>query len=81
MPEYSIYYDDDTVEHLDQHGVTIDEFSEVLNDPDSVEIDPRTGNEIAYGYTSALRYPACVYYRVDDESVVAVTAFDVKELK
>ena len=79
MAEFSILYDDSVVDHLDQHGVTIEEFAEVVNYPDAATVDERNGREIAYGYTSAMRYLACVYDRLDEETILAVTAFDVRE--
>ena len=43
MPTYIFVWSDETFEHLEEHGVTPDEFERVVQDPDSNEISRSTG--------------------------------------
>jgi hypothetical protein len=72
-------WDPETVEHLAQHGVTPDEFEEVVCNPDSVGESRSTGRPIAFGYTSSGSYLACIYELVDQDTVLPVTAYEVKD--
>ncbi len=79
MPYYFFIWDDDNERHIGEHGVTMDEFEEVVSDPDSAGESRATGRPIAFGYTSTGKYLACVY-DVDDESTVyPITAYEVGE--
>ncbi len=68
------------VQHLREHGVTIEEAEEVLLDPQSSRAPSRTlGLPTAFGWTSTSRYLAVVYELVDDDPLTLrpVTAYDV----
>ena len=59
--------------------MTRDEFADVVCDPDHVEISRSSGRPIAFGYTPAGKYLACVYELLDETTVYAVTAFEPEE--
>jgi uncharacterized DUF497 family protein len=71
---------DDHVQHLREHGVTIEEAEDVLLDPQSSRAPSRTsGLPTAFGWTSTGRHLAVVYELVDDDPLTLrpVTAYDV----
>ena len=51
MPWYLFQWDPETEEHLAEHGVTSEEFEEVVCNPDAVGESRSTGRPIAFGYT------------------------------
>lgn len=79
MPFFLFQWDDENEVHLAEHGVTRDEFADVVCDPDHVEISRSSGRPIAFGYTPAGKYLACVYELLDETTVYAVTAFEPEE--
>src|SRR5439155_630752 len=67
------------VQHVREHGVSIEEAEEVLLDPQSSRAVSRTsGLPTAFGWTSTGRYLAVVYELVDDDPLTfrPVTAYD-----
>ena len=79
MPWYLFLWDDESVAHLAQHGVTQDEFEEVVCNPDSVEASRTSGRPIAFGYSSSGKYLACVYEFADSVTILPVTAYEVDD--
>src|SRR5437660_8685323 len=71
---------DGNVQHLREHGVSIEEAEEVLLDTQSSRAASRTsGLPTAFGWTSTGRHLAVVYELVDDDPLTLrpVTAYDV----
>lgn len=69
-------------EHVGEHGVTKDEVEEILLNPANPTLTSRTsGEQITFGYTSAGRYLAIVWERVQDVpfTVFPITAYDAPE--
>ena len=67
------------VQHLQDHGVSMEEVEEVLLDPGSSRAVSRTsGLPTAFGWTSTGRHLAVVYELVDDDPLTfrPVTAYD-----
>jgi uncharacterized DUF497 family protein len=79
VPWYLFLWDEETEAHLALHGVSPDEFEEIVCDPDSVGESRATGRPIAFGYTSGGKYLACVYELVDPDTVLPVTAYEIQE--
>lgn len=50
----------DNEAHLGEHGVTPDEFEEVVSEPDAEDVSRTTGRPIAFGWTSSGKYLACI---------------------
>jgi uncharacterized DUF497 family protein len=72
--------EDGNVQHVREHGVSIEEAEEVLLDPQSSRVLSRTsGLPTAFGWTSTGRDLAVVYELVDDDPLTfrPVTAYDV----
>jgi uncharacterized DUF497 family protein len=69
MPFYLFIWDNENEQHLADHGVTRDEFEEVVCNPDVVDQSRSTGRPIAFAATSTGKYLACIYELVDDSTV------------
>ena len=79
MPFYLFVWDDESERHLAEHGVTPEEFSEVVCNPDREEISRSSGRPIAFGPTSTGKYLACIYELLDETTVYAITAYEPEE--
>lgn len=79
MPWYEFIWDEENEAHLAEHGVTPEEFAEVVLNPDRVEESRSSGRPIAFGPTSTGKYLACVYEAFDEFSVYAITAFEAED--
>jgi uncharacterized DUF497 family protein len=79
MPFYLFVWDGENDEHLAEHGVTPEEFAEVVCQPDRVETSRSSGRPIAFGPTTTGKYLACVYELLDETTVYAITAFEPEE--
>lgn len=79
MPFYFFIWTPEIIDHLSQHGVTSEEFEEIVSDPECEDVSRSTGNPVAFGSTSEGRYLCCVYKRLDDDTIEPVTAYDVGE--
>lgn len=77
MPWYLFLWDAGTEEHLAEHGVTPDEFEDVVCNPDSTGESHSTGRSIAFGCTSTGKDIICVYEMVDADTVLPITAYEV----
>ena len=79
MPFFLFVWDDENEEHLAEHGVSRDEFEQVVCDPYGVRRSRSTRRPVAFGYTSEGRYLACVYEMIDATTVYPITAFEPEE--
>jgi uncharacterized DUF497 family protein len=77
MPTYVYVYDDERVEHPAKHGVTIEEFAQVVSRPRHVVRSRSSENIVAFGLTAAGRSLACVYQPVDELHVIVITAYEL----
>jgi uncharacterized DUF497 family protein len=79
MPFFFFVWDNENERHLAVHGVTREEFEEIVCDPGLVTNSRSTGRPIAFGITSAGRYLACVYELIEPDTVYPITAFEPEE--
>ena len=73
---------DGNVQHIAEHGITVEEVEEVLLDRDSEDtISRSSGRPITFGYTAGGRYLAVVWEHIDDDplTIYPVTAYDAPE--
>jgi uncharacterized DUF497 family protein len=71
---------DGNVQHIAEHGVTMDEVEEALSDPGASTRPSRSsGRSITFGETSDGRYLAVVWETALDDplTIYPVTAYDV----
>ncbi len=77
MAFFFFHWDDEIIEHLAQHGVTREEFAEVVQNPDERGTSRSTGRPTATGCTSTGKTLFCVYDKIDADIVLPVTAYEV----
>ena len=83
MP-FQIIWDDPAdpegnVEHVAEHGLTIDDVECVLNEPLSEAHSDSSGRPCCFGYTPSGEYIIVIYEIVSDDGVYPVTAYQVPE--
>ncbi|QDU36841.1 hypothetical protein Mal4_11410 [Maioricimonas rarisocia] len=69
---------DGNIEHVEQHGLTVEEVEHVLSDFDRMEVSRRSGLPIIFGFLPDGRRVAVVIEEFDDSTVYPVTAFEVR---
>lgn len=70
---------DGNVDHIDEHGVSIEEVEYVLENPDSHGVSRSSGAPCVFGYTPDDRYIIVIYEDLGDDMVMPKTAYDVPE--
>lgn len=79
MPFFFFVWDDENDQHITEHGITTEEFEEIVSDPDRLDKSDSSGRPIAFGYTTGGRYLACVYEFLDEATVYPVTAYEIED--
>ena len=81
MPHVLFVWNDELIGYIAQHGVTPDEFEEVVLNAKTVQRSRSSGHPIVFGPTSTGKYLACVfeYTGPDKIEVLPVTAFEVDD--
>jgi uncharacterized DUF497 family protein len=84
MPSVQCIWDDPddpegNVQHIAEHGLTIEEVEFVVENPTSEAKSASTGRDCFFGYTPADEYIIVVYEPIDDDSIYPVTAYHVPE--
>jgi hypothetical protein len=64
---------------LPEHGISSDDFEEVVMNPVYVGKSKSSGDPAAWGYTRDGRYIIAVYQKIDFGTVLPVTAYEVPE--
>jgi len=77
MAFFFFHWDDEIIEHLAQHGVTREEFAEIVQNPDERGTSRSTGRPTATGFTSTGKTLFCVYVMIDADTVLPITAYEV----
>jgi uncharacterized DUF497 family protein len=78
MPIYLYQWYDDNIEHVEEHGVSTDEFEAVVNHPIGKDESHSSDRIIAFGYGDDGRKLACLYEMLDEITVLPVTAYEVE---
>jgi uncharacterized DUF497 family protein len=79
VPFYFFIWNDQIEEHLMEHGVTPDEYEEVVCGPDEVDPSHSSDRLVAYGETSTGKYLACIYELLDETTILPITAYEVED--
>lgn len=77
MPHVLFIWNDEIEEYIAQHGVTIEEFEEVVLNCKEVRTSHSSGRPIVFGPTATGKYLACVFEYVGKDQVIPVTAYEV----
>lgn len=70
---------DGNVQHVAEHGLTIDEVESVLLNPTSEALSHSSGRPCSFGYTPSGEYIIVTYEQIGDDGAYPVTAYQVPE--
>jgi uncharacterized DUF497 family protein len=70
---------DGNVQHIDEHGLSIDDVEYVLANATSEGHSNSTGLPCVWGYTPDDRFIIAVYTEIDEDTIRVVTAYEVPE--
>ena len=70
---------DGNVQHLADHGVSREEFEEIIFHPHAFDRSRSTGRHIAIGETSTGRTLIVVFDELDDSTIYPITAYELEE--
>jgi uncharacterized DUF497 family protein len=77
MAYLEFLWTDETIEHLAEHGVSPEDFQEVVRDPEEIGESRSSGRPCCWGETPDGRYLLCVFEKLDDSTILPITAFEV----
>lgn len=75
MPWFDVFWYDENIRHLAENGVSPEEFEEVVMASRFVEMSDR-GADMVRGQTATGRWLICIFERIDDVSILPITAFE-----
>jgi uncharacterized DUF497 family protein len=75
----SYIWTDEIIEHLAEHGLSPEDFEHVIDHPVDRGKSDSSGRPAVWGYTEDGRFIIAVYQRLEDGSIVPVTAYEVPE--
>jgi hypothetical protein len=67
------------VEHIEEHGLTVDDVEHVLADPDSEGVSRSSDLPCAFGWALDGRFIIDIFEVVDADTINPVTAYEVPE--
>ena len=67
------------VEHVEEHGLSVEDVEHVLTNPESKDVSRATGQPCVFGHTPAGIYIIVVFEQVDKDTINPVTAYEVPE--
>lgn len=70
---------DEIIEHIAEHGISPEEFEDIVCNPDRLGFSRSSGRPAAWGYTADGRYIIAVYEDLDELTIIPVTAYEVAE--
>ena len=79
MPYFEFLWTEESVRHIEEHGVSQADFEAVVMHSRNRGLSRRSMLPVAWGYTLDGRYILSVYEHVDDVIVRPVTAYEVPE--
>ena len=78
MPYFTFLWTPENEQHIAEHGITKEEFEEVVMNPGERATSRSTGLPAVFGETSTGKFIFCVYEPLDDLMVLPVTAYEVE---
>jgi uncharacterized DUF497 family protein len=78
MPFFFFNWTPEVEDHVDQHGISVEEFERIVGAPEWTEPSRNSHRTIAFGEGDDGRLIACVYEQLDDE-IDPVTAYFVED--
>lgn len=77
MPFYFFQWDDDLIDYLAQHGVSVEDFQYVVSNSWHSIRSKSSQRHIRFGFTTDGRYLACVFEWIDEDTILPITAYEV----
>ena len=79
-----VIWDDDeqpdgNVQHIAEHGLTIEDVEHVLENPTAEETSASTGRPCSFGWAPGGEFIIVVYEQVSEDTIYPVTAYEVSE--
>jgi hypothetical protein len=79
MPYFDFLWTDEIVAHLAEHGVTRENFEDVVSHSTRRSVSRSSGRPCCWGETADGRQLFCVYDYLDDMTIIPVTAYQVSD--
>jgi hypothetical protein len=79
VPAFDFLWTDEIVRHLAEHGISQDDFEQVVCHASSKGWSRSSGLPCVWGHTADGRSVIAVYEELDDMTVLPVTAYEVPE--
>lgn len=79
MASFRFLWTDEIAAHVADHGLTQDDFEEVVSNPVRRGVSRSSGLPFAWGYTQDGRYVLAAYEELDEWTLLPVTAYEVPE--
>jgi len=84
MRIFQVIWDDDdqpdgNVQHIAEHGLTVEDVEHVLENPTAEGSSDSTGRPCCFGYTPGGDFIIVVYEQTGEEAIYPVTAYEVPE--
>jgi hypothetical protein len=67
------------VEHIEEHGLTVDDVEYVLAHPEREGVSRSSGLPCVFGTVSDGRYIIVVFELIDEDTIYPVTAYEIPE--
>lgn len=78
MPYYDFLWNDENINHLGEHGVSVADFEQVVTDPETIGESRSTGRPCCWGETADGRFLICVFEKIDLHTILPITAFEIR---
>ena len=79
MPYFEFLWADENVDYIAQHGVTPEEFEYIVMHPERRDVSRSSGWPCCWGRTPGGRFLFCVYEKIDELTLLPVTAYEPTE--
>jgi uncharacterized DUF497 family protein len=70
---------DGNVQHITEHGLTMEDVEYVLENPTREGVSHSTGRPCCWGYTPGGDFVIVVYEEVDKDTIYPITAYEAVE--
>lgn len=77
MAYFEFHWTDEIIRHLAEHDVTPEQFEEIVKYPEARGNSRTSGRPCCWGETTDGRYLICVFEKLDDVTLLPVTAYEV----
>lgn len=79
MPYYFYIWTPEIIAHLAEHGVTPDEFEEVVSNPELRHVSRSSGNPLTISSTAQGKRICCLFRYLDADTIEPITAYEIAD--